>query len=67
MIRAGGASNQLMYRSRLLDWKNQTLTPNPDSIYLMPFFDTNEVGPVVLEVPPAGEDGLINGSVDGCW
>lgn len=67
MIRAGGAPNQIVYWSRLLDWKNQTLTPNPDSIYLMPFFDTREVGPVVLEIPPAGDDGLINGSVDGCW
>jgi hypothetical protein len=66
MIRAGGASNQIVYWPRLLDWKNQTLTPNPDSICLMPFFDTR-AGPVVLEIPPAGDDGLINGSVDGCW
>ena len=21
-------------------WKNQTLTPNPDAVYLMPFFNT---------------------------
>ena len=27
-----------------LSWKNQTLTPNPDSIYFMPFFDTKDVG-----------------------
>jgi hypothetical protein len=33
-----GAFNQIVYWSRLPDWKNQTLTPNPDSIYLMPFF-----------------------------
>ena len=26
---AKGASNQIVYWSRLLDWKNQTLTPNP--------------------------------------
>ena len=36
------------------DWKNQTLTPNPDTIYLMPFFNTKDVGPMVLEIPPAG-------------
>ena len=35
---AHGASNQIVYWSRLLDWKNQTLTPNPDTIYLMPFY-----------------------------
>jgi hypothetical protein len=33
-----GGFNQIVYWSRLLDWKKQTLTPNPDVIYLMPFF-----------------------------
>ena len=47
-----GAFNQVLYWSRLLDWRNQTLTPNPDVIYLMPFFNTQDAGPVVLEVPP---------------
>ena len=42
-----GRDNQLLYWSRLLDWKNQTLTPNTDVIYLTPYFDTKEVGPVV--------------------
>lgn len=35
--RVKGAFNQIVYWSRLPDWKNQTLTPNPDAIYLMPF------------------------------
>ena len=39
---AKGASNQIVYWSRLLDWKNQTLTPNPDAIYLMPLYDTTD-------------------------
>jgi hypothetical protein len=26
-----GSWNQIVYWSRLLDWKNQTLTPNPDA------------------------------------
>ena len=30
-----GAQNQIVYWSRLFDWKNQTLTPNPDAIYFM--------------------------------
>ena len=47
---AQGGSNQVVYWSRLLDWKNQTLTPNPDAIYLMPFYDTTN-GPVVLGWP----------------
>ncbi len=37
MVQAKGASNQVVYWSRLPDWKNQTLTPNPDVIYLMSF------------------------------
>jgi hypothetical protein len=64
--KAGPGSNKIVYWSKLSDWKNQTLTPNPDAVYFMPFFDTKE-GPVVLEVPPAGEDGSITGSVMDCW
>ena len=44
-----GRWNQIVYWSQLLDWKNQTLTPNPDTIYLMPFFTTRD-GPVVMEI-----------------
>ena len=47
-------SNQVVYWSRP-SWKNQTLTPNPDTIYLMPFYNTKDAGPMVLEIPPAGE------------
>ncbi len=66
MVRTKGAFNQIVYWSRLPDWKNQTLTPNPDSIYLMPFINTRDVGPMVLEVPPADE-GMIVGTVMDCW
>jgi len=64
--RLRGDFNQILYWPRLLDWKNQTLTPNPDVIYLMPFINTKDIGPVVLEVPPA-DDGLFNGSVMDYW
>ena len=68
MVReVGGVFNQIVYWSRLSDWKNQTLTPNPDAVYIMPFVNTKDVGPVVLEIPPAGEGGSITGSVDDCW
>lgn len=62
----GGAFNQIVFWSGLPDRKNQTLTPNPDSIYLMPFFDTKDVGPVVLEIP-AADDGSITGTIMDCW
>ena len=64
--KAGPGSNKIVYWSRLFDWKNQTLTPNPDSLYFMPFFDTKDVGPVVFEIPPA-DKGTIVGSVDDAW
>jgi hypothetical protein len=65
MLKLGGKPNQIVYWSDLLDWKNQTLTPNPDVIYFMAFFDTRD-GPVVIEIPPAG-DGVINGSIMDPW
>ena len=66
MVKAGGSFNQIVFWSRPSDWKNQTLTPNPDTIYLMPFFNTKDVGPLVLEIPPAGE-GSITGSIMDGW
>jgi hypothetical protein len=66
MVQAKGNFNQVIYWSRLLTWKNQTLTPNPDTIYVFPFFNTEEGGPMVLEIPPADE-GSITGSIDDAW
>ena len=66
MVKRGGKPNQIVYWSRLPDWKNQTLTPNPDTIYLMPFFNTKDVGPMVLEIPPA-DGGSITGTVMDAW
>jgi hypothetical protein len=67
MVRGTTArDNQIVYWSRPIDWKCQLLTPNTDLIYLLPFFDTREVGPVVVEIPPA-DGGLINGSLMDAW
>jgi hypothetical protein len=63
---AEGDFNQVIYWSRLPDWKIQTLTPNPDAIYLTPFTNTAEVGPIVLEIPPA-DAGSITGTVMDAW
>jgi hypothetical protein len=65
MLKVKSAPNQIVYWSRPADWNNQTLTPNPDTIYLMPFYNTKD-GPMVLEIPPADE-GSITGSVDDAW
>ena len=61
-----GDFNQIVYWSKLPSWKSQTLTPNPDAIYVMPFLNTKDAGPMVLEIPPA-EGGTIVGSIDDCW
>lgn len=58
--------NQVIYWGRPLDWMNQTLTPNPDTLYLMTFFDTHD-GPVVIDVPPADDAGSLNGNIVTAW
>ncbi|HYI93465.1 MAG TPA: hypothetical protein VEX68_07970, partial [Bryobacteraceae bacterium] len=45
MVRdAKGAVNQILFWSQPSNWKNQFLTPNPDTIYFMPFFNTKDTG-----------------------
>lgn len=66
LAKLNGNYNQVVIWPKLLDWKNQTLTPNPDVIYLMPFFNTEKAGPIVLEIPPA-DKGVFNGSIMTYW
>jgi len=66
MADANAGFNQVTYWSRPVTSKNQTLTPNPDTIYLNPFYNTKG-GPIVLEIPAASENGSITGSVDDAW
>jgi hypothetical protein len=65
--KTAGKMNQVVFWSRPLDWRNQTLTPNPDAIYLQAFFNTKEAGPIVLEIPAAGSDGSLNGNIVDFW
>ena len=57
--------NEIMYWSRPANWKNKTLTPNPDTIYFMPFWNVKD-GPLVIEIPPA-EGGSIAGNIVDAW
>jgi hypothetical protein len=66
MLDAKGASNQVVYWSRPVNWKDQTLTPNPDTIYFNPFYDVTS-GPIVLDIPPVDGERSITGSVDDSW
>lgn len=62
-----GKENQVIYWGHPLDWHNQTLTPNPDTIYSMTFFDTRKTGPLVLEIPAASEAGSLNANIVNVW
>lgn len=66
LLKAKGDFNQVIYWSGLINAKNQTLTPNPDVIYINPLYDTRQ-GPVVLEIPAAEAISSITGSVDDAW
>ena len=67
MLKAGGKPGEVIYWGKPLDWHNQTLTPNPDTLYFMGFYDTKASGPMVVEIPPAGEDGSLNGNFVTLW
>lgn len=67
LTKTAGKVNQIVYWGRPLDWRNQTLTPNPDAIYFMAFFDTKDVGPVVIDVPPGDAAGSLNGNIVTVW
>jgi hypothetical protein len=69
-VRAKGEVHQVIYWSRLPDWKIQTLAPNPDTIYLTPdlknksFTVTAEAG-----IPSTGAEGMIftQGGITAGW
>jgi hypothetical protein len=67
LTKTDGKVNQVVYWSRPLDWHNQTLTPNPDAIYFVVFFDTKDVGPIVFEIPPGDANASLTGNIDTVW
>jgi hypothetical protein len=66
LTKTPGKVGQVIYWGRPLDWRNQTLTPNPDALYFMVFFNTKD-GPVVLDLPPGDKDGSFNGNIVTIW
>ncbi len=67
LTKTAGKVNQVIYWGAPLDWRNQTLTPNPDTLYLMAFLNTKDVGPIVIDVPPASADGSLNANIVNIW
>jgi hypothetical protein len=66
LTKTAGKVGQVIYWGRPLDWRNQTLTPNPDALYFMVFFDAKD-GPVVLDLPAGDAKGSFNGNIVTVW
>jgi hypothetical protein len=66
LTKTPGRIGQVIYWGQPLDWHNQTLTPNPDALYFMTFFNTKD-GPVVLDLPPGNANGSFNGNIVTVW
>jgi hypothetical protein len=67
LTKTPGRVNQVIYWGKPLDWKNQTLTPNPDTLYFMTFLNTKDSGPIVIEIPPADTNGSLNANFVNVW
>jgi hypothetical protein len=65
LSKTSAKQNEVVYWSKPMNWKNQTLTPNPDALYFMIFFDTRN-GPIVIDVPPA-DSGSFAANIDTVW
>jgi hypothetical protein len=65
--KTAGKVNEFIYWGRPLDWHNQTLTPNPDAIYFIAFFNTKDAGPIVVELPAADDGGSLNANFVDVW
>lgn len=66
LTKTQGKVGQAIYWGRPLDSKNQTLTPNPDALYFMVFFNTKD-GPVVFDLPAGDANGSFNGNIVTVW
>jgi hypothetical protein len=64
--KTNGKVGQVIYWGRPLDSKNQTLTPNPDALYFIAFYNTKD-GPIVLDLPPADDSGSFNANIVTAW
>lgn len=61
----GGDFNQIVYWGGLFDWRNQTLTPNPDTIYFKPFLGHEDGRTDCDRNPSCGRRWIDHGNADG--
>ncbi len=64
-LKFGAKPNDIVFWSRPANAQNQTLTPNPDSIYFMSFWNVKDE-PIVIDVPPA-QGGSFAGNIVNIW
>ncbi len=67
LTKTAGKVNEVIYWGKPLDWHNQTLTPNPDTLYFMTFLSTKDVGPIVIEIPAAVAGASLNANFVNIW
>ena len=67
LTKTTGKVNEVIYWGRPLDYRNQTLTPNPDAIYFMAFFDMKDIGPIVFDIPPGDAKASLTGNIVTVW
>src|ERR1700742_1721919 len=66
-VKPPGKGTKGFFWGNPLDGGNQTLTPNPDTLYFMTFLNTKDLGPIVIEIPPANADGSLNANFVNVW
>src|SRR5579862_3147109 len=66
LTKTSAKENQVIYWGGPMDFHNQTLTPNPDALYFISFFNTKD-GPIVLDLPPASGNGSFTGNIVTLW
>jgi hypothetical protein len=67
LTKTAGKVHQFIYWGRPLDWRNQTLTPNPDTIYFMAFYNTKDAGPIVFDIPSGDASASVTGNIVTVW
>ncbi len=66
LSKTNGKVGQVIYWGKPLDWRNQTLTPNPDALSFRAFFNPRN-GPIVLDLPSGDANGSFNGNIVTAW
>ena len=64
LAKTAGKVNQVIYWGIPLDWHNQTLTPNPDTLYFMAFLNTKDVNNRI-DIP--ADAGSLNANIVNIW